>query len=361
MPRKPRTAQRCARRGSEPTGLGGETAEWARAHSQQRGPAQILKAQTEETNWEKEMRQEILSISLSTCNMIFHKADCGSDQVKARNAVYHIIGKQVEAEYCSFAMKAPSPFLAKLHRYMLRVRWSKHGEFAGYDTAGFLRCVRNRILVQLLDSLVVAALQARAHFGFEIVQDQRGARAALLRAYARALPSCMYPEDDVISYPEVVLSRVAALAKPRHAFALKKVSVPWASVRGPRFAQTHAEMAASGDTIVRQLPEELWSRPVDPTTCWECGATRVVTSVCNVCRSARYCGRACQKRAWRTHKLECMKLAEGRLPKTVRRQLQALDKGPGASRSYQQVIKEKIQGQAGSLGDAVLCGKPQDV
>ena len=95
-------------------------------------------------DWEKEVRREILSISLSTCNMILLRPalDSSCYPVRARNAVYHIISKQVEAEYCSFVMKAPSPFLAKFHRYMLRVRWSQHGEFPGYHTARFLRCVR---------------------------------------------------------------------------------------------------------------------------------------------------------------------------------------------------------------------------
>ena len=304
------------------------------------------------------MRREILSTSLSTCIVLFRGHVSSCYPVGARNAVYHIISKQVEAEYCSFVMKAPSRFLAKLHRCMLRVRWSRHGEFPWYDTAGFLRCVRNRILVQLLDSLVLAALEARKKIGFEIVRDRRGARKALNRDYARALPSCMYPEDDVISYPELVLTRLAALTKPRHASNFTLVAVPWPSVRGPRPAHTLAEVAASSDTIVRQLPEELWNRPVDPTTCWECGDTSVITSVCNVCRSARYCGRACQKRAWQTHKLECMKLAKGRLPKTVCRKLRALEKEPGAGRSYQQVIKEGIQVQAAW---ETLRGNPQDV
>jgi MYND finger len=48
--------------------------------------------------------------------------------------------------------------------------------------------------------------------------------------------------------------------------------------------------------------------------CFHCGALAKGMSACQRCYQARYCSRACQKAAWRTHQANCnrMRFAQSR-------------------------------------------------
>jgi len=49
----------------------------------------------------------------------------------------------------------------------------------------------------------------------------------------------------------------------------------------------------------------------DLRTCAQCGPITdkaLVMQVCSICQAARYCGAACQKLHWKTHKPECKRI-----------------------------------------------------
>jgi hypothetical protein len=90
-----------------------------------------------------------------------------------------------------------------------------------------------------------------------------------------------------------------------------------------RLAQNIARMAADGGTVLEMGNDGTFDMKDSGAaaasaaaaasglpTCAECGASGAGFQKCGQCAVVYYCGVACQKKAWPTHKLECRRLAE---------------------------------------------------
>ena len=75
------------------------------------------------------------------------------------------------------------------------------------------------------------------------------------------------------------------------------------------------------------MPKNKEPLPNEEDRCGHCQATGLVLMLCQRCQSVSYCGAACQKSAWKTHKKHCQPFVDGRgwelLSPLQRRELRA--------------------------------------
>ena len=64
-----------------------------------------------------------------------------------------------------------------------------------------------------------------------------------------------------------------------------------------------------GDPLIVEHPGVfVLSNSVRGERCDFCFAAKTTLQKCSICKFARYCGRECQKKAWKEHKIECRRL-----------------------------------------------------
>eukprot|EP00187_Rhodella_violacea_P010679 CAMPEP_0174893878 /NCGR_PEP_ID=MMETSP0167-20121228/8611_1 /TAXON_ID=38298 /ORGANISM="Rhodella maculata, Strain CCMP736" /LENGTH=170 /DNA_ID=CAMNT_0016132793 /DNA_START=360 /DNA_END=875 /DNA_ORIENTATION=+ len=68
-------------------------------------------------------------------------------------------------------------------------------------------------------------------------------------------------------------------------------------------------LLAEAYVVARAEVRRLAAERGEGEACSSCGRRGIVLSVCSRCKAAKYCGKDCQKQAWKEHKRLCTELA----------------------------------------------------